>query len=101
MAEQPIVLSVLFESLPGSEKDLAAQLIALTASTRKEPGCLGYELNYDPESPLRFMLYEKFSGQTALDEHIAAPHFQEFLSYRAVGTDPVALQVVTRLAPLA
>ena len=46
--------------------------------------------------PGKFMFYERFSSQSALDEHLAMPHFKAFLAYRAAANpDPVASIVVT------
>jgi quinol monooxygenase YgiN len=83
------------EAVPGREEDLARELTALLVPTRKEPGCLTYELHRDPEDPVKFMFFEKFKSQAALDEHVNAPHFKNFLAYRAKG-DPVAATTVTR-----
>jgi quinol monooxygenase YgiN len=95
MADDPIVLNVVFEAVPGREEDLARQLQALLAPTRKEAGCLAYELHHDPENRARFMFYEKFADQASLDLHVATPHFKQFLSYREKG-DPVATVTVAR-----
>jgi quinol monooxygenase YgiN len=95
MSEWPIVLNVHMEAAVGREKDLERELSALVAPTRSEAGCLTYELHRDPEHPGKFMFYEKFKNQAALDEHVNAPYFKDFLNYRAKG-DPVAVTTVTR-----
>ncbi|HUI51888.1 MAG TPA: putative quinol monooxygenase [Terriglobales bacterium] len=96
MSDTPIVLNVFMEAVAGREQDLANQLRALLEPTRKEPGCLVYELHSDPENQGKFLFYEKFRNQAALDFHIATPHFKKFLAYREAGSDPVAMAVVTR-----
>ena len=95
MTEAPIVLNVHFEAAPGHEKRLGAELHSLVAPTRKEPGCLTYELHLDPENPAKFMFYEKFAGQAALDHHVDTPHFKQFQSYLKAN-DPIAAQSVTK-----
>jgi quinol monooxygenase YgiN len=95
MTEGPIVLNVHFEALPGREDDLTRELSALVEPTRKEPGCLVYELHVDPENPGKLMFYEKFADQAALDFHVSTSHFKKLLSYREE-SDPVAGQTVTR-----
>ena len=96
MDNNHVVLNVHIESLPGEENKLAEELLALVAPTRKEPGCLVYELHRDPQSPGKFMFYERFASQAALDEHLASPYFKAFLAYRAAGKpDPVASIVIT------
>jgi quinol monooxygenase YgiN len=95
MSDGPIILNVHMEAVAGREEDLARELQGLLAPTRTEAGCLTYELHRDPENPGKFMFYEKFKNQAALDEHVNAPYFKNFLSYRAK-SDPVAETVVTR-----
>lgn len=95
MTEGPIVLNVHFEAVPGREDDLLRELSALVEPTRKEAGCLVYELHVDPESPGKLMFYEKFADQAALDFHVITPHFKKFVSYRETG-DPVAAVTLTR-----
>ena len=99
MAET-LVLNVHIEAKPGREEDLARELTALIAPTREETGCLTYELHRDPEEPARFMFYEQFADQAALDFHLAAPYFKEFVNYREQD-DPIANQVVTKWRKIA
>lgn len=95
MTDTAIVLNVHMEAAPSREKDLEQALTALLAPTRQEPGCLAYHLHHDPQNPAKFMFYEKFADQAALDAHIASPHFQNLVKYRAVSPDPVAVVNVT------
>ena len=95
MPEGPIVLNVHFEAVPGRENDLARELFALVEPTRKEAGCLAYELHMDPENPGKLMFYEKFADQAALDFHVSTSYFKKLLSYREK-SDPIAGQTVTR-----
>ena len=66
----------------------------LPAARNRE--CLVYELHFDPESPGKFMFYEKFASQAALDLHLATPHFEKFQSYLKANGNPIAAQTVTR-----
>jgi quinol monooxygenase YgiN len=94
MAET-IVLNVHIEAKEGRQEDLARELQALVAPTRLEIGCLTYELHRDPEDERKFMFYEQFEDQQALDAHLAAPYFKRFVDYREQD-DPVLGQTVTR-----
>jgi quinol monooxygenase YgiN len=96
MSDGHIVLNVHMEAVPGREEDLARELHALIAPTRQEPGCLAYELHRDPDAPGRFMFYEKFADQAALDAHIGSAHFCKWQQYQKAGPDPVAVIQVTR-----
>jgi quinol monooxygenase YgiN len=96
MADSSIVLNVLMEAAPGRGEDVAKALGALLAPTRKEPGCLDYQLHRDPENPLKFFFYERFKNQAALDTHIASPHFQAFVKYRDSISGLIPVTNVTR-----
>lgn len=91
-----IVLNVWIEAVDGREDELAKQLFALVTPTRKEPGCLSYRLHRDPENRRKFMFYEEFTDQAALDLHNGASYFRSFIAYRARGSDPVSSQTLTR-----
>ena len=96
MDDSHIILNVHMEAVTSREQDLERELRALLAPTRREPGCLAYELHRDPEHPGKFMFYEKFKNQAALDEHVNSSYFKDFLNYRATKVDPVAATTVTR-----
>ena len=96
MEDNHVILNVHIEAVPGHEERLASQLLALVAPSRKEAGCQVYELHRDPKSPGKFMFYERFRSQAALDEHLASPYFKAFVAYReAEKPDPVASIVIT------
>jgi quinol monooxygenase YgiN len=94
MAETPIIINVHFQAALDHEKELGSELHALVAPTREEAGCLAYELHSDPDDPGKFMFYEKFASQAALDVHLTAPHFKRFQSYLEANS-PIAAQTVT------
>jgi quinol monooxygenase YgiN len=92
-----VVLNVHFEAAAGQEEELFEQLRALVAPTRAEPGCLVYELHRDPENPAKFMFYERFRNQEALDAHAATPHLERWKANRAAAkVDPVGSVVLTK-----
>jgi quinol monooxygenase YgiN len=95
MTETPIILNVHFQATPGHEEKLGTQLHALVGPTHEEPGCLVYELHFDPEDSSKFMFYEKFANQAAIDHHLNTPHFKQFQNYLKAN-EPVAAQSVTR-----
>src|SRR4051812_2947404 len=97
-----IVLNVHLKAVPGKEEHLLGLLSALVEPTRGEAGCIAYELHRDLEDPGRFMFYERFASQEALDAHAAAPHFQHFVATRAAANpDPVESQAVTKWRAIA
>jgi len=48
------------------------------AETRKEEGCISYELFADTENTQRYGFFEKWSTKGHLDAHMKTEHFLEF-----------------------
>lgn len=46
----------------------------MVAPSRKEPGCLSYELFQDDENPVEFITVEQWSDSSAVEAHMATPH---------------------------
>ena len=65
-----------FQARPGKEADLRAALISLLAPTRKEPGCISYDVHQSADDPAKFLFYENWQSKEALDAHMRAPHIQ-------------------------
>lgn len=64
---------------PGKEKELHAALQSLLEPSRKEPGCIAYELWQDLHHPRSFIMYERFKNKIALDHHIQMPYIKRFM----------------------
>jgi quinol monooxygenase YgiN len=63
---------------PGKEEELKKHLLALVAPTRKEAGCLLYELHQDHSAPGHFVFFENWESKEALERHIKTPHMAAF-----------------------
>ena len=68
-----------FQARPGKESALRAALTGLLGPTRREPGCLNYDLHQSPEDPAKFLFHENWTDQAALDAHLKSPHIQKLL----------------------
>ena len=74
------LLTVVAEMLakPGKEETLKAQLLAMVAETRKEDGCVQYDLHISTKEPGRFVFYENWTSEETLDRHLKTPHLTAF-----------------------
>ena len=72
-------LIVTIEAKKGKEKELEAAFAPCLAATKKEPGCIAYELNRDPDHSSSYLMYEKFKGVAALNAHLKQPHTLKLL----------------------
>jgi quinol monooxygenase YgiN len=78
----PLVLIVEFEARHGQQEALERELLALIEPTRKEEGCLAYNLHRSGDAPAgappKFMLYEVWASREHHTRHTQTPHFQRW-----------------------
>jgi len=87
---KPLALIVEFKVKEGKAKALEADFGPALAATKKEPGCIAYELTHDPDHPDADIMYEKFKSVAALDAHIKIKHTETLL--KTVGELTVGAQ---------
>jgi quinol monooxygenase YgiN len=63
-----------FQSRPGKEAALRAALTGLLAPTRKEAGCINYDLHQSPDDPAKFLFHENWTSKELLDAHLKSEH---------------------------
>ncbi len=80
MAEGTLRVVARIIARPNKVDELLSVLTSLVEPTRKEPGCLGYELLQNNEDPTDFTLIEEWQSNTALESHFATKHFKEALT---------------------
>jgi quinol monooxygenase YgiN len=80
---RPFALLVTIKAKPDKGKELEAAFAPCGAATKREPGCLAYELNQDPDDPTVYLLFEKWKDVAALAAHLKAEHTQEL--FKAMG----------------
>jgi quinol monooxygenase YgiN len=73
-----ICLAVTFIVRSGHEDEAITLFAKLTEHTRAEPGCRMYLAHRSTSDPTKFLLYEQYDDQAALDAHRAAPHFEQY-----------------------
>jgi quinol monooxygenase YgiN len=64
----------------GKEAALRNALLALIPTTRKEPGCLNYDLHQAADHAGLFLFHENWTSKQHLDDHLARPHLKAFLA---------------------
>jgi quinol monooxygenase YgiN len=76
MNTKSITLAVMFQARPGKEAELRAILTGLVAPTRKESGCINYDLHVAPDDPGKFLIYENWASKAHHSAHDQTPHVQ-------------------------
>jgi len=74
-----ITVVATFQARPEKEVELRSALAGLLAPTRKEFGCLNYDLHQSPEEPGKFLFHENWTSQAALDAHLQSSHLKALL----------------------
>ncbi|HSA92789.1 MAG TPA: putative quinol monooxygenase [Terriglobales bacterium] len=72
-----VILVVGWTAKPGKEDEVARLFRTLQEESRKEPGCLLYVAQRHRDDPARFLVYEQYKDDAALEAHRATPHFLE------------------------
>ncbi|MGQ9898464.1 MAG: putative quinol monooxygenase [Acidobacteriota bacterium] len=75
----PIVVLAHFRAKSEYVAKLRALLTDLIRATRREPGCLQYDLHVATDDPTAFVLIEQWASPAALEAHLAQPHTQKAL----------------------
>jgi len=66
---------VILRPREGQEILLEAELRALISPSRKEEGCITFDLHRAVDAPGGFLLHEVWASRAAHTEHVHTPHF--------------------------
>ena len=79
MGEKKITVLARIKAKAGMEEKVKQELLSMVGLTRKEAGCINYDLHQSAESKGHFMFYENWRSQKDLDDHLAMPYFKAFM----------------------
>ncbi len=74
MPKDGVILVASVKAKAGQEDAIKEVLLALVEPTRKESGCLCYNLHQAKDDKSQFMFYEQWASKEALDAHGKTPH---------------------------
>jgi quinol monooxygenase YgiN len=74
--EGTVHVLALFIAAPGNEEELERVLIQLIEPTRREAGCIRYDLVRGMGRSAEFAFIEEWESQEALDAHSQAEHMR-------------------------
>jgi quinol monooxygenase YgiN len=77
MPKDTLRVIVRMKARPDKVNELLSLLSSLVEPTRKEVGCLSYELLQQNEDPTDLTLVEEWQSENALELHIATKHFKD------------------------
>ncbi len=77
MSEERIKVVAHVRAKAGKEGELKKIMLGLIGPTRKEAGCLRYELYQNTQDTADLTFVEDWESEAALDAHMQTPHFRE------------------------
>jgi quinol monooxygenase YgiN len=80
MNHQPVTVVAYVKAKAEKAAELKRALLDLIQPSRRDSGCLGYDLHQSPDDPGKFVFYENWSSKELLDAHLGQPHLRAFLS---------------------
>jgi len=81
---------------PETRAEFIAGAVACIKGTRKEPGCIAYDMHESVTDPSKMVFVEQWENAEALIPHRAAEHMKAFGSIvRECSTAPPKIEVIT------
>ncbi|HXW92356.1 MAG TPA: putative quinol monooxygenase [Terriglobales bacterium] len=74
-----VVLAVTWMAKAGREAEVATVFAKLAEESRKEDGCLMFQVHRHKTDPRRFFVYEQYKDDAALEAHRSTPHFLRYV----------------------
>ena len=65
---------------PGKEAEMRKELLSLVAPSRRDPGCISYDVHQALDNPAMFFFYENWASKALLDQHLHKEDLQAVLA---------------------
>lgn len=73
------------------------ELLKLIVPTRKESGCIEYNLHQDNDDPAVFIFHETWASAAHLTKHMDSANFKTFISSVEGMVEEIAVHKMTRI----
>ncbi len=80
MNAKPLTVVALVKARPAKAANVRRELLSLVAPSRKDDGCLNYDLHQGVDDPALFMFHESWISKAHLDRHLQKPDLQAVLA---------------------
>jgi len=71
-----VIILAQLKAKEGQQKAVREALVEMVAPTRREQGCLCYNLHVSEKDPAQFMFYEQWASGEALKTHGQSEHMK-------------------------
>ncbi len=80
MNSKPLTVIARVKAKSGKEAEVHRELMSLIDPSRKDPGCINYDLHRSHNDAACFMFHENWESREHLDRHLAKPDLQAVLA---------------------
>ena len=80
-----------------SIKTVKTELLKLIEPTRKEAGCIEYNLHQDNDNPAFFVFYETWENFACLEKHMNSDHFKSYVNVAGSMIEDKIVHKMTRI----
>ena len=90
-----IIVRIAMNALPEKQKEVMQTLLSMSASTKKERGCLSHHVLRDIEDENVFSLIDEWETRQDLDHHMRSEIFSVLLGTKSLLCEPLKIQIFT------
>jgi quinol monooxygenase YgiN len=99
MSAKTLTVTARAKAKPGKEAEVLKLLISLVEPSRKDAGCVNYDLHRSHDDPASFLFHENWSSREHLNQHLAKPDVQATLSkLGSLVAEPLEISLWDRIA---
>ena len=78
MSNERITVVAKFLAKEGKGELVKSEFLKLIEPTRREEGCINYDLHQDNSNPNLFLFYENWASKEHLQKHLNSSHIKEY-----------------------
>jgi quinol monooxygenase YgiN len=80
MNSKTLTVVARIKAKPGKESQVRQELLSLVAPSRKDAGCVNYDLHQARDNPALFLFHGNWVSKAHLDAHLQKPDLQAVLA---------------------
>ena len=80
MNAETLTVVAQIKAKPGKEDQVRQELLSLVAPSRKDAGCLNYDLHQALDNSALFLFHENWTSEALLEQHLQKPDLQAVLA---------------------
>jgi len=93
-----VLVAATITAKPGREKEVEDILKGMVAPSRKDPGCVFYNLHRGLDDPRVFFFFEEWESRELLARHNETPHLLAWKAKAPELVDAVDVKLVEKIA---